>query len=98
MRSYDAAYQQTFFDFLTREKTVHSFGGGADAHADGHGGGDAGLSKAFIEAVAKNDQTLLGVTPEDILNSHLMVFAAEEARHRGTVVDFEAFKAEALSR
>lgn len=65
-------------------------GGGA------HGGGDAGLSAAFVAAVASGDQSKLGVTPDDVLNSHLTVFAAEQARREGRVVDFDAFKMDAM--
>ena len=45
-----------------------------------------------MRAVAEKDQTVLGVTPEEILNSHLLVFAAEDARKQGRVVDFGQFK------
>ena len=84
---------ETVFDFLTRQKTVHT------PHNEGglHGGADVGFSRTFVKAVATNDQTLLGVTPEGILDSHLLVFAAEKARLDGNVVDFQNFKAEALA-
>ena len=57
-----------------------------------HGGGDMGLARAFIASVADNDQSHLGVTPQDILDSHLLVFAAETARREGRVVDFDEFE------
>ncbi len=63
----------------------------------GHGGGDTGLARAFVRAVAKDDQTVLGVTPEEVLNSHLLVFAGERARKEGKVIDFEEFKEAALA-
>lgn len=85
-----AEHDQTVFDFLTRTKTHHK----PDLEDDTgqHGGGDQGLSRTFVRAVAEKDQSLLGVTPEEILNSHLLVFAAEEARKQGRVVDFGQFK------
>jgi len=46
--------------------------------------------------VAEGDQTILGVTPEEILNSHLLVFAAERARVDGVVVNFGEFKKTAV--
>ncbi|KAJ3024613.1 UNVERIFIED_CONTAM: hypothetical protein HDU68_007958 [Siphonaria sp. JEL0065] len=52
----------------------------------GHGGGDAGLMNAFVRAVASGDQTKLGCDVNDVYNSHALVFAAEEARRKGTVV------------
>ncbi|ORY27922.1 hypothetical protein BCR39DRAFT_536807 [Naematelia encephala] len=82
----------TVFDFLTREKTVYK----PQALDDSHGGGDAGLSRAFFEAVAKGDQTVLGVTSQDVLHSHLIVFAAEQSRKTGSTVDFRDFKQQAL--
>ncbi|ORY34263.1 putative NAD-binding Rossmann fold oxidoreductase [Naematelia encephala] len=78
----------TVFDFLTRTKTLHE----PPLEGGGHGGGDSGLSRAFVKAVAGLDQTRLGVTPDDVLNSHLLVFAAEKARREKRVVDFELFK------
>ncbi|GFZ45521.1 hypothetical protein JCM24511_03247 [Saitozyma sp. JCM 24511] len=76
------------FDFLTRTKTLHS----PPHEGGGHGGGDLGLSRTFVRAVAERDQAVLGVTPEEVLNSHLLVFAAEKARRDERVVDFEQFK------
>jgi hypothetical protein len=62
-----------------------------------HGGGDLGLSRAFIEAVATKDQAKLGVTPDDVLNSHLLVFAAEKARREEKVIRFADFKKGAMA-
>jgi hypothetical protein len=76
------------FDFLTRTKTLHS----PPHEGGGHGGGDLGLSRTFVRAVAERDQAVLGVTPEEVLNSHLLVFAAEKARRDERVVDFDQFK------
>lgn len=80
------------FDFLTRTKTHHA----PKSEGGYHGGGDTGLARAFVNAVATEDQRLLGVTTEDILDSHLLVFAAEKARKEGHVVDFAQFKEECI--
>ena len=48
--------------------------------AGGHGGGDAGLMNDFINAVANQDQSYLGATPEEMLDGHIMAFDAEESR------------------
>jgi hypothetical protein len=81
------------FDFATRIKTLHT----PPSDGGGHGGGDTGLARAFVRAVATKDQTVLGVTPEEVLDSHLLVFAAEQARKESAVIDFASFKAMAIN-
>jgi predicted dehydrogenase len=51
-----------------------------------HAGGDYGLMDAFVSAVASNDPSLIRSGPGESLESHLMVFAAEQARREGRVV------------
>ena len=53
----------------------------------GHGGGDGGLMSAFIAAVAQNNPELILSGPDETLESHLMVFAAEQARREKRVVE-----------
>lgn len=81
------------FDFASREKTVHR----PVPLDDSHGGGDAGLSHAFFSAVAEGDQSVMGVTPDDVLHSHLTVFAAERSRRTKATVNFAEFKQEAFA-
>jgi len=57
---------------------------GASA-ADGHGGGDEGLVTAFLRAVASGDRSHILSGPQDSVDSHRIVWAAETARHHGTV-------------
>jgi predicted dehydrogenase len=52
----------------------------------GHGGGDFGLMDAFTRAVAENDASYIRSGPDETLDSHRMVFAAERARLEGVVV------------
>ena len=40
---------------------------------------------------------MLNVTPQEVLNSHLLVFAGEQARKEKRVVEFGEFKKRALS-
>ncbi len=73
------------YDFLTEKTTItkaKTTGVGAGA---GHGGGDAGLVEAFVRAVAEEDQSLVLSGPDESLETHLAVFAAERARLDGTV-------------
>ncbi|KAK5290547.1 hypothetical protein LTR16_002543 [Cryomyces antarcticus] len=65
----------------------------------GHGGGDDGLARQFVAAVdaVKNhgvsveeaQKTYVGCTLEEIIRSHAMVFAAEDARKGRKVVDWQ---------
>ncbi|MBB2748328.1 UNVERIFIED_ORG: putative dehydrogenase [Microbispora rosea subsp. rosea] len=54
--------------------------------ADGHGGGDEGLTDAFLAAVASGDAGLLRSDADESLMTHRVVWAAEQARLTGTVV------------
>ncbi len=70
-------------DFGTdRQETYEVAGNGAR-----HGGGDDALMETFLRAVAEGDPSLLLSGPDESLSSHLMVFAAERARHEGRVVN-----------
>ena len=61
-----------------------------DGGATGHGGGDEGLMSAFVRAV--RDPSAALTTARESLESHLMAFAAEEARVNGTLVDVSEFR------
>lgn len=76
-------------DFVSDETTTVDTTKSDSSILGGHGGGDHGLMSAFIEAVATNDPSLLLSGPDETLESHLMVFAAEEARQENVVVDLE---------
>jgi predicted dehydrogenase len=52
----------------------------------GHGGGDYGVMRNFVSAVAQRDPGLIITGPQESLESHLTVFAAERARREGCVV------------
>jgi predicted dehydrogenase len=54
--------------------------------AGGHGGGDTGLMNAFVAAVRNPHREVLS-SARASLQSHLLAFAAEEARLTGRVVD-----------
>lgn len=56
---------------------------------DGHGGGDAGLVRAFLDAVTSGDPAAHLSDPRQALDSHLLTWAAERARRTGTVVSLE---------
>jgi predicted dehydrogenase len=56
----------------------------------GHGGGDSGLMAALVKAVRQPGTR--GTTARESLESHLMAFAAEEARVTGRVIAMEEFR------
>ena len=51
----------------------------------GHGGGDFGIMENFVGAVAQNDPSRILTGVDETLESHLMVFAAEESRKKQTI-------------
>ncbi len=55
------------------------------ARASGHGGGDYGLARAFVQAVSTHDPAPLATTIDSAMESHLIAFRAEESRADGTV-------------
>lgn len=75
------------YDFLSGETKEVDINAGDHTLAGGHGGGDGGLMDSFIAAIAENDPSQILSGPEESLETHLMVFAAERARKEGRVVD-----------
>lgn len=79
------------YDFLTdQEETLDTEQTSDGSILSGHGGGDFGLMQAFVRAVAENDPSAILSGPDETLESHLMVFAAETARKEGTVERLES--------
>ncbi|MHA1337628.1 MAG: Gfo/Idh/MocA family protein [Promethearchaeota archaeon] len=62
----------------------------------GHGGGDFSFIDSFIQSILdkRKDEVLTRV--QDILESHLMAFAAEKSRKDSIVVDMDRFRNEIL--
>ena len=73
-------------DFATQKTTEHR----PAQEGGGHGGGDFGLTRQFVEGslAVKDGRTSvenaqygwIGATPEDMIRSHVLVFAAEDAQ------------------
>ena len=75
-------------DFLTdKTETIQANAGAEGTVKSGHGGGDYGLARSFLAAVATNDPGKVLTGPAESLETHLMVFAAERSRLEGRVVD-----------
>ena len=84
----------TVTDFRTRKTTHHV----PANEGGGHGGGDLGLIRTFVDAVRTGQQELLGTDVTDALRSHVAVFAAEKSRKEGVVVDCVQFEKEAREK
>jgi hypothetical protein len=84
----------TITDFRKKtSKVIHPKNEGG-----GHGGGDRGLIRAFVEAVSTGNQAVLGTDVGEVLKSHLTVFAAEASRKEGRVVDCAEFEKSAREK
>ncbi len=75
------------YDFLTDKTRIITPDIPKYEFMDGHGGGDYELIKTFIEAVAENDPNKIRSGPQETLDSHLLVFAAEKSRLENKVVN-----------
>ena len=84
----------TVTDFRTKKVSRHA----PALEGGGHGGGDLGLIRAFVEAVRTGRQEVLGTDVSDALRSHLTVFAAETSRKEGRVIDVAEFEREAREK
>ena len=60
---------------------------------DGHGGGDNGIMGTFGRLVADEYEGVSASSIEVSCQNHMIVFAAEEAREKGTVVSVPEFAA-----
>jgi len=78
----------TVTDFRTNQtKICHP-----ENEGGGHGGGDTGLIRTFVEAVRTGNQKLLGTDVSEVLKSHMTVFAAEASRRQEKVINCVEFE------
>ncbi len=75
------------FDFLTDSSEIIDTEAASSTILGGHGGGDLGMMEDFITAVAENDPQKILTGPEETLESHGIVFAAEKSRREGRIVN-----------
>ncbi|XP_078677465.1 putative oxidoreductase YteT isoform X2 [Branchiostoma floridae x Branchiostoma belcheri] len=75
------------YDFLTQTSTEHRCATAPSGRLGGmHGGADFFLIDAFVRAVQSGDRSDVFTGPRDTLQSHLLVFAAEQARLQDRVI------------
>jgi len=91
----DGENKLVHFDFLTRSSKVIHPSEEVDNREfidSGHGGGDFGLMRAFVNACVTGNKNYVVSGPQETLDSHVYVFAAEHARKTGSVIDIKEFK------
>lgn len=74
-------------DFLTGKKYIWDEDISKLPGYEGHAGGDWGIVKDFLLAVANHNESYLSSTIDVSVESHIMGFKAEEARLNNTIVD-----------
>lgn len=94
------------YDFASAKTTVYEVPKPPADQKESHGGGDYGLATQFVSAVEavenggldveKAQARFVGCTLEESIQSHAVVFAAEEARREEKVVKWESWWAEKL--
>jgi len=84
----------TLFDFKTRETERVMISGAVldETINGGHGGGDSGIVRSFVQLVAGVYEGKSITDIDTSIESHLIAFAAEESRLNGTVIDVKEFK------
>lgn len=80
----------TIYDFLTKKETITPMNA-VDGIVGGHGGGDAGIVNSVYEYLANDVRAKSIPTIEESCHNHILVFAAEESRKIGQVVDIDEF-------
>lgn len=92
------------YTFADENIVTHTLPKQSPAEEKAHGGGDWGLTRAFVNAVfaAESGESgvreaqlkYIGADIDEIIRSHAVVFAAEEARQKSQVVNFPEWWAE----
>jgi len=93
LRASEAADEIAIYDHLNGNEEVIPPGRGSG----GHGGGDTGVMNAFVETLRHPDQPPL-TSARASLDSHLMAFAAEEARAEGVMLSMSQYRQTVESR
>ncbi|KAK2767799.1 hypothetical protein FQN54_003958 [Arachnomyces sp. PD_36] len=92
--TYDS-HSISVYSFATRSTTTYDVPKQPEDESKAHGGGDYGLARGFVRAVEAAEDgwsveraqgEFVGCTLEEVVRSHAVVFAAEEARREERVV------------
>lgn len=71
------------YDFSNRQRYEWTVVEHGPAATGGHGGGDVGLVRDWVQAISRRDESLLTSNLAASMESHLVGFTAEESRHEG---------------
>ncbi len=81
----------TVTDFVTGKSNTYN-SNAVDAlnyEGVGHGGGDEGMIRDWIEAVRTQNSNVMSTPLDESLESHLIAFAAERSRKEGKVIELD---------
>jgi predicted dehydrogenase len=84
--AHDSGYSIEIGDHLTGEIEEVEL----ETIAGGHGGGDTALTREFVRVLRDRSSAL--TSARESLESHLMAFAAEQARVEGSVIEMKDFR------
>ena len=79
------------FDFQTRQWSEIPAGESSKSPTKGHGGGDRGIVSCLYDYLTGQEKPDSIPTIEESCHNHILVFAAEQARRTGTIMDVDEF-------
>ena len=80
------------YSFATREHTVYDLEAISGDITGGHGGGDWGMMKDLIKLLNGDNGSKSICDIRTSYRNHLIAFAAEKSRVKGTVIDMEEYE------
>ena len=84
----------SIFSFKTRKTTEYNLDKTDSSIVGGHGGGDTGIMRDTLAYFADGTMSKSICSLRTSYMNHIMSFAAEESRLKGTVIDLEEFSKE----
>ena len=84
----------SLYNFITRKRETYSISGfvADESIEGGHGGGDAGIIRAFCQLLTGKYKGCAIADISESIENHIVTFAAEESRLNGTVVDMDEYR------